>query len=154
TPISDETMAQFQLHYMVPSATGAANDINKVELNGRILTNETAPLLTYNLIPSGAVGKFFSTEPGTINLKLYKGPAASLSLAYYQTFDLPAGKYKLIVHDFDKPPVIIKNEVPYPKVVTEHTGATAWVKFYNFLYETPGVPTTLKLQYQFQYTTD
>ncbi|MBE8722728.1 hypothetical protein [Sphingobacterium pedocola] len=154
TAISDETTTQFQLHYMVPIPTGTANNINKVELNGRLLTNETAPLAVYNFIPSGAVGKFFATEPGTVNLKLYRGAVSSLALAYDQSFELPAGKYNVIVHDFAKPPIIVKNEVPYPKVTTEFTGTTAWVKFYNVLYETAGVPTPLKLQYQFQYTTD
>ena len=154
TPISDEATAQFQLHYMVPSATGTANSINKVELNGQLLTNETAPLLTYNLIPSGTVGRFFVTEPGSVNLKLHKGPASDLTLVYDQDFELPAGKYNVIVHDFDAPPIIIDNEAPYPKVITEYTGTTAWVKFYNLLYETPGEPTDLRLQYQFQYTTD
>lgn len=154
TPIDDETTAQFQLHYMVPVSTGAANNINKVELDGQLLANETSPLTTFNFIPSGAVGRFFSAEPGTVNLKLYRGAVSSLTLAYDQDFDLPAGKYNVIIHDFDRPPIIVKNEAPYPKLTTEHTGTTAWVKFYNFLYETPGVPTALKLQYQFQYTTD
>lgn len=44
--------------------------------------------------------------------------------------------------------------MPLPKVTTEHTGTTAWIRFYNFMYESAGVPTTLKLQYQWQYTTD
>ncbi|WP_257666777.1 hypothetical protein [Parapedobacter tibetensis] len=154
TPISDETTAQFQLHYMVPVTTGAVNNINKVELNGELLTNETAPLAAYNFIPSGAVGKFFSTEAGTVNLKLYRGAVSDLSLVYDHDFNLPAGKHNIVVHDFDKPPIIVKNEVPYPTVTTEYTGTTAWVKFYNVLYETSGVPTTLKLQYQFQYTVD
>lgn len=154
TPIEDATTAQFQLHYMVPTTTGTANNINKVELNGALLTNETTPLSTYNFIPSGAVGRFFSTEPGNVNLKLYKGAVTSLELAYDRDFELPAGKYNVIVHDFSKPPVIIKNETPYPKVITDHTGTNAWVKFYNLLYEKPGEPTPLKLQYQFQYTVD
>ncbi|MFD1771775.1 hypothetical protein [Sphingobacterium suaedae] len=154
TPINDETDAQFQLHYMVPIATGTANNINKVELNDQLLTNETAPLAVYNFIPSGAVGKFFAAQPGNVNLKLYRGAVTDLALAYDQRFDLPAGKYNVVVHDFAKPPVLFKNDAPYPKMTTEYTGTTAWVKFYNFLYESPGVPTTLKLQYQFQYTKD
>jgi hypothetical protein len=154
TPISDETTAQFQLHYMVPVTTGATNNINRVELNGQLLANETAPLVTYNFIPSNAVGKFYSTAPGTVNLKLYRGASTDLSLAYDMDFDLPAGKYNVIVHDFNEPPIIIKNEVPYPKITTEFTGATAWVKFYNIMYETAGEPTGLRLQYQYQYTVD
>lgn len=152
--ISDETVAQFQIHYMVPTTAGATNNINRVELNGKMLSNETTPLVTYNFLPSGSVGRFFATEPGKQSIKLYRGAVNDLTLVYERDFDLPAGKYNVIVHDFDAPPIIIKQEVPYPKVITEHTGATAWVKFYNVLYEEPGVPTPLTLQYQYQYTVD
>lgn len=152
--IDDETTAQFQLFYMAPVTTGTANNINKVELNGELLANETTPLAVYNFIPSGAVSRFFTTKPGTVNLKLHRGAVNNLTLAYDQNFDLPAGKYNVFVHDFSKPPVLIKNETPYPSVTTEFTGTTAWVKFCNFLYETATVPTTLKLQYQFQYVVD
>jgi hypothetical protein len=154
TPIDDETTAQFQLHYMVPIATGTVNNINRVELNGQLLTNETSPLAAYNFIPSGAVGKFFATQPGRVNLKLYRGAVENLTLAYDHDFELPGGKYNVVVHDFEKAPALFKNDAPYPTITTEYTGTTAWVKFYNFLYETPGVPTPLKLQYQFQYTKD
>lgn len=152
--VEDQSTAQFQLFYMAPVTTGAANNINKVELNGELLTNETTPLAVYNFIPSGAVSRFFATKPGTVNLKLHRGAVNNLTLAYDQNFDLPAGKYNVFVHDFTKPPVLIKHETPYPSVTTEFTGTTAWVKFSNFLYETAGIPTTLKLQYQFQYIVD
>lgn len=152
--IDDESTAQFQIFYMVPVTTGTANNINKVELNGILLTNETTPLSTYNFIPSGAVSKFFTTKPGTVNLKLHRGAVNNLTLAYDQNFELPAGKYNVVIHDFNKPPVLIKNETPYPSVTTEFTGTTAWIKFSNFLYETAGIPTALKLQYQFQYVVD
>ncbi|WP_299669166.1 hypothetical protein [uncultured Polaribacter sp.] len=154
TQINDETTAQFQLHYMVPIASGTANNINKVELNDQLLTNETATLPTYSYIPRGAVGKFFTTEPGIVNLKLHQGTVDNLSLVYDHDIDLPAGKSNIIIHNFDEAPIIIENGAPYPKVTTENTGETAWIKFYNILYETPGVPTPLKLQYQYQYTTN
>lgn len=153
TPVS-EGDAQFQLHYMVPLTAGTTNNINKVELNGGLLANSTASLATFNGIPSGAVGKFYVTKSGQVNLKMYKGAVTSLTLAYDQSFNLQSGKQNVIVHDFNKPPIIIANDVPYPKTTTELTGTTAWVKFYNLMYETAGTPTTLKLQYQFQYTTD
>ncbi|MGV3763810.1 hypothetical protein [Parapedobacter sp.] len=154
TPIDDATTAQFQLHYMVPTTTGTANNINKVELNGQVLTNETTPLSTYNAVPSGAVGRFFATEAGTVNLKLYRGAVGDLTLVYDRDIELPGGKHNVIIHDFDEPPIIIDNQAPYPTITTEHTGTTAWVKFYNLLYEKPGEPTPLKMQYQFQYVTD
>ncbi len=154
TAVDEATTAEFQLFYMVPVVSGAANTINRVELNNELLTNETAPLAVFNFVPSGAVGRFFTTTPGQINLKMYKGVITDMQQTYDQNVDLPAGKHNLVVHDFDKPPIVLSNEIPYPKVTTENTGTTAWVKFYNFLYETAGVPTNLKLQYQFQYTVD
>lgn len=141
--------AQFQLHYFVPLVTGAANNINKVELNGQLIANTTSPLTTYNAIPSGAVGKFFATKVGQNNIKLYKGP--DLELVYDQNFTLTEGKQNVFVYDFTKPPIVIDNGYPYEPVVTEETGDLAWVKFYNFLFEEEGVPTSLKLQYQCQY---
>lgn len=154
TPIDETSTAEFQLFYMVPVVSGAVNTINRIELNNGLLGNETAPLSVFNFVPSGSVGRFFTTKPGQVNLKLYKGVVTDLLQTYDQNFDLPAGKHNVVVHDFQKPPVILSNDIPYPKITTENTGTTAWIKFYNFLYETEGVPTSLKLQYQFQYTVD
>lgn len=152
--LDDASSAQFQLFYMVPLSSGTANNINKVEVNGKLLTNETTPLSVFNLIPSGAVGRFFTTEQGSVHLKMFRGPVTDLTEAYDQTFNLSGGKHNLVVHDFDKPPVILENKIPYPSITTEDTGTTAWIRFYNFMYESPGVPTNLKMQYQFQYTVD
>jgi hypothetical protein len=152
--IDENNVAQFQIYYMVPIVTGAANNINMVELNGKLLTNQTTPLNTYNFIPSGAVSKFFTVTPGNVNLKLYRGPVTGLTLAYDQNFDLPAGRYSLVVHDFNQPPILMPHTIPLPSITTELTGTTAWIKFSNWLYETTGTPTTFKLQYQFQYVVD
>lgn len=151
--ITDET-PQFQLFYMVPLATGSANAINKVELNGQLLANETSPLNTFNLIPGGAVGKFFSTEPGTSNLKLYRGNVENMTLVYDRDIEIPAGKNSLFIHDFSEPPVIVPYPTPLPSITTERTGTTAWIRFINLMYEAEGEPTDLTLQYQWQYTTD
>lgn len=150
----DDGTAQFQLFFMNPIAAVATNNINKVELNGQLLTNQTAPLNVSNFIPNGAVSKFYATQAGSANLKLYQGAVTSMDLAYDQTVNFPAGKHQLFIHDFTQPPVILPYPMPFPSVTTEHTGTTAWIRFYNFMYEAEGVPTTLKLQYQWQYTTD
>lgn len=152
--IDESTTTQFQIYYMAPVVAGAANNISKIELNGKLLVNSTTPLNTYNFVPSGSTSRFFTTKPGKVNLKLYRGPEATATLAYDQDFDLPAGRYNLVVHDFAKPPVLVEYQMPLPSVTTEFTGTTGWIKFSNFLYETAGIPTTLKLQYQFQYTVD
>lgn len=151
--ISDET-PQFQLFYMVPLAAGTANNINKVEVDGQLLTNETSPLNVFNLIPNEAVGRFFAGKSGTSNLKLYRGSVANLTLAYDQDINLPAGKHSLFIHDFNKAPVIIPYPMPLPSITTEYSGTTAWVRFINLMYEKAGMPTDLKLQYQWQYTVD
>ncbi|WP_018629002.1 hypothetical protein [Niabella aurantiaca] len=142
-------VAEFQLHYFVPLTTGAANNIYKVEVNGKVVSDSSTPLVTYNAIPSGAVGRFFTAGAGTSSLKLYQGGNA---LVYDQSCTLKEGKQNVFVYDFSKPPIVFDNGFPYPLNITGNTDSTCWVKFYNFLYETAGVTTSLKLQYQYQYT--
>ena len=139
--------AEFQLHYFVPVTAVAANNIYKIEINGTLFNNETARLLTYNAVPSGGVGLFYAVDPGTVNIKLYQG--VDELLVYDQNVQLSTGKQNVFVHDFNQPPVVIDNEYPYPSNVTEDTDSATWIKFYNFLYESAGVPTTLRLQYQY-----
>lgn len=145
-------MAEYQLHYFVPVTAGAANDIYKVEVNGVEVANSSNRLFTYNAIPSGGVGRFYTVNPGQTNIKLYQG--ADLDLVYDQNCDLKEGKQNIFVYDFNKPPIVFDNGYPYVPEVTEYTGKTAWIKFYNFLFESGNQPTDLKLQYQYQYVLD
>ena len=140
--------AEFQLHYMAPVPAVAANNITKVEINGQLFANNKAPLNTYNAIPSGSVGKFYAVDPGSVNIKMYTGTDMA-TLVYDQSTALTAGKQNIFVHDFTKVPVVFDNGYPYIPNVTEVTDSTAWVKFYNFLYETSGVPYDKKIQYQY-----
>lgn len=145
-----DNLAEFQLHYFAPVTAVAANNITRVDLNGSMISNYKAPLATYNAIPSGAVGRFYTVNPGSVNLKLYlTGKVNVDSLVYDQNVTLTAGKQNVFVHSFSQPPVVFDNGYPYLKRQTVTTDSTSWVKFYNFLYETAGVPTTLKLQYQY-----
>lgn len=149
TPITD--MAEFQLHYYVPVTAVTANNINRVEVNGKMISNVKAPLATYNVIPSGAVGRFYTVNPGNVNLKLYmtaKLDPKGDSLVYDQSVTLTKGKQNIFVHAFDQPPVLFDNGFPYIKRETVTTDSTAWIKFYNFLYETAGVPAYKIIQYQ------
>jgi len=145
-PVAD--MAEFQLHYMVPVTAVAANNITKVEINNKLYANNKAPLNTYNAIPSGAVGRFYTVNPGSVNIKMYTGTDMA-TLVYDQTVSLTSGKQNVVIHDFTKVPIVFDNGYPYVAEITAETGTTCWIKFYNFLYETSGVPTTLKLQYQY-----
>lgn len=145
-PIGND--AEFQLHYVVPVDAVTANRITKVEINGQLYANITAPLTTYNAIPSGGVGRFYVANPGTANIKMYQGVDMDV-LVYDQSVALTTGKQNVFVHDFNQPPVVLDNGFPYIRRQTVETDSTTWVKFYNFLYETAGVPTDLKLQYQY-----
>jgi hypothetical protein len=145
-PIAD--MAEFQLHYYVPVTAVAANNITKVEINGQLYANNKAPLNTYNVVPSGAVGRFYTVAPGTVNIKMYQGTDMA-TLVYDKDVTLTAGKQNVFVHDFAQVPLVFENGYPYSRNVTGITDSICNIKFYNFLYETAGVPTTLKLQYQY-----
>ncbi len=150
-------LAEFQLHTYAPVIVNDSNIITRVEINGQLYTNSTAPLSTYNAIPNGSVGKFFTTNVGNNNIKMYKNiyilgkKTDNLKVIYDQNCDLKLGKQNIFVYDFSKPPIIFDNGFPYTTNVTANTDSTAWIKFYNFLYETSGVPTSLKIQYQYQY---
>jgi len=146
TPLTDK--AEFQLHYFVPVNAVAANNITKVEVNGLLYASPKSPLTTYNAIPSGGVGLFYATDPGSVNLKLYQGTNGE-TLIYDKNVTLTTGKQNVFVHDFNLDPVVFDNGHPYSKNVTMNTDSTAWIKFYHFLYETTGLPNDLKIQYQF-----
>lgn len=146
TPIGN--VAEFQLHYVVPVTAVAANNITKVEINGQLYANNLAPLNTYSAIPIGGAGRFYTVSPGNVNIKMYQGIDMATQV-YDQSVALTTGKQNVFIHDFNLPPVVIDNGYPYIRRETVETDSTTWVKFYNFLYETAGVPTTLKLQYQY-----
>lgn len=148
TPLTNT--AEFQLHYMNPLTNVAANYVYRIEVNDVLVTNRKAQLVPYGGAPGGAVGRFFTATPGTVNIKMYQGPAdTSLVMVYNQDVTLAAAKQNVVIHDFAAAPVVFDNGYPYPRNLTETTDSTAWVKFYNFLYETAGVPTTLRIQYQY-----
>lgn len=150
TPIGE--MAEFQLHYYVPITAVASNNIIKVEANGKLYANSKAPLTTYNVIPNGTVGRFFIIEPGVVNLKMYQTISSVETLVYNKNVTLTTGKQNVVVHDTALVPVVFDNGHPYTVNVTENSDSVCWIKFYNFLYETPGTPnvaTTLRLQYQY-----
>jgi hypothetical protein len=140
--------AEFQLHYVNPVTSVAANYVYRLEVNDVLYANRKAPLTPYSWLPT--TGRFYTAEPGTVNIKMYQGPAdTSLVKVYDQSVTLTASKQNLFVHDFNLPPVVFDNGYPYIAKVTENTDSTAWIKFYNFLYETAGVTSALRIQYQY-----
>ncbi len=147
-PVTD--MAEFQIHFYTPVDPAASRTdlfMYKIEVNGQMVSNNTTPLVTYNAQPSSAVGMYYTATPGQVNIKMYQ--STNLNLAYDQTVTLQKSKQNVVVYNLSKPPIVFDTE--YPFVVdrrTYDTDTIAFVKFYNFLYEDPNTPTTLKLQYQ------
>lgn len=143
--------AEIQLHYFVPVTAVAGNNIYKVGIGDKEYVNNGAAVIsTYNAVPSGSVGRFYTTKTGDVNIKLYKG--SDLDLVYDKYAKLTSGKQNVFVYDFNKDPIVFDNGYPYTTNTTQDTDSTCWVKFYNFLYEQEDEYCPLKLQYQYQYT--
>jgi hypothetical protein len=146
TPLSTD-MAEFQLHYVVPLATASANNVYMVKVNDSLLINSTAPLTTFSAVPKGTVGKFFTTAPGSVNLKMYQ--STGLTLAYDQNVTLTSGKQNVFVYSLTEAPKVFDNGYPYSFSTAIGADSLCYIKFYNFLYEDATTQTALKLQYQY-----
>ena len=146
--------AEFQLHYFEPINNAAAYYIDSVFVNGVLYSSVdgAGQLLPYNGVPGGTTGRFFSVDPGEVNFKFYRKG----EIVYDQTMTLAEGKQNVIVHDLNKPAIVLDNGFPYPHVSGTGTAATwdtdslATVKFVNLIYEVEGQPYEGKLQYQWK----
>ena len=145
--------AEFQLHYFEPVKDAAANYIDSVFLNDKLIANADggAQLKVNNGLPGYA--KFYSAQPGMNNLKLYR---KGEKVAEFD-INLNKGKQNVIVHSLTEEPVIIDNRFPYPHSTTGDvtspwgTDSLATIMFVNVLYEDGVKPYEGKLQYQFQH---
>lgn len=150
-PLTNE--AEFQLHYFVP-VTPSNTDyyIYRIDVNNMNITNNKVSLSSYNAQPSSGVGLYYTTPVGSTNLKLYyRDKDAKDVLKYDRSVALNSGKQNVVVYDFEKDPIVFDAEYPYVIDRKSYdTDTIAFVKFYNFLYETTTTPTTLKLQYQYR----
>jgi hypothetical protein len=152
-------LAEFQLHYFVPLVVNDTNYVYKIEMDANVYENgitsasgvysPSSMIQTYNAAPSGSTGRFYTTTAGAHNLKLYI--SKQFKPLYDQTVTLQEGKQNVFVYDYSKPPIVFNNNAPYPTETTEHTDSSAWVRFYNFMFETGNTATPLKLQYQYRY---
>ncbi|MDE6810598.1 MAG: hypothetical protein K2J42_11015 [Muribaculaceae bacterium] len=150
-------MTQVQLHYFVPVSTATANNIYKIELGDQVYVqpNNASIMSTNNGQPSGSVGLFYTVKETNPVLRYYLGPEQKL--AYERKLNLiPGRKQNVIVYDFDKDPLIIdtgysSNNITFDVTPTYETDSIGYVRFYNLLYETPGVPYQGKIQYQAHY---
>ncbi len=144
-------LAEFQLHYFEPITPASSGlYMYKIEINDKLVANSTTPLNSYNALPSGSVGLFYTAEPGSVNIKMYQG--TGLELVYNENVTVERGKQNLVIHDLKKPPIVFDTEYPFiSDRKTVYTDTIGYVKFYNLLYEKKNTPTNLTLQYQYQY---
>jgi len=146
--------AEFQLHYFEPIVNSAANYIDSVYVNGKLLCGADggAQLLPYNGVPGGSTGRFFAVNPGQNQFTFYRKD----KVVYDKTVNLVKGKQNIIVHDLDVDPIVLDNGYPYQHVsglasaATWGTDSLATIKFVNLLYEDGNTPYKGKLQYQWQ----
>ena len=143
--------AEFQLHYFEPVTPGKTDFyMYEIRINDQLVINNTSPLNSYNALPSGGIGRYFTAPEGEVNIKLYQD--TSKVLVYDKNVIMKPGKQNVVVHDLQQPPVVFDTEYPFVNDrKSYYTDTIGHVKFYNFLYEAKGKPTTLKLQYQYQY---
>lgn len=140
--------AEFQIHYCAPVTATASNYINAVMLDADTVSNYLSPLFTYNAIPNGSVGRFFTSSAGAKTLKFFTGSNGAYSQVYEQPVTLNSGKQNVFVYSLTAAPIVFDNGYPYSTNETTNTDSTAYVKFYNFMYEDATTPTTMKLQYK------
>ncbi|MDR1719923.1 MAG: hypothetical protein LBR67_07395 [Dysgonamonadaceae bacterium] len=159
--VSLTDQAVIQLHYMVPLASvNAIYNIYRIDINGVNVSNDQISITQYGTQPAAGIGGFI-TKSGNTNLKLYmretvmeNGVAKSVDkLVYDKDVVLASGVQNVVITDFDAAPFVYPGEVTWEVDTKQFDADTvAYLKFYNLMYETPGVPTKLKLQYQYQYT--
>lgn len=145
-----------QIHYFVPLKAATANNIYKLEIGDNTYVNNSAAVIsTYGTTPGGTTARWYNVTPNaSVPIKLYMG--SDMNLVYNNVIPaLKKGvKYNIFIHDFDKEPLVIEHG-EYDYNTTEDSDEACWIKFINLVYETgEGDPTDLRIQYQFQYTTD
>jgi hypothetical protein len=155
-----EDWAEFQIHYMEPSASSATYNIDSLYINDELYAskNGSSSLQYYNGLPgrnnSGDMyaGRFFGVKAGNVNIKCMRGG----EVVYDQNCNLTVGKQNVIIHDLNQPPIVIDNQFPYWRMTAPASGenwnsdSVGKVMFVNLLYESPGVPYPGKLQYQWK----
>ncbi len=88
-------------------------------------------------------------------MKFYQ--STQLNEVYNQDVTLKKGKQNVIVYDYSKPPIVLDRgyDLSYPldpAKASFDTDTISFVRFINLMFEDDTQPTTMKLQYQYQYT--
>ena len=151
--VGDRT-ALFQIFYYAPVVNSSANYIDSVFVNNVLYSSVSGSgqLATYNGVPGGAVGRFFSAAPGDIILRFMQKD----NVVFEKTVNIKKGEQGIFVYDLNENPKVIDLTEfadfnrPAPTQETWNTDSIASVRFINFLYENPTTPYAGKLQYQWR----
>ena len=148
-PVTDQ--AQIQVAYMCPKKAETANYIYTVVINGvEYCNNGSSFLATYNYVPSGAVGSFYTVKPGDVNIRFLNKKGEEV---YNTNINVASGsKQMVVVYDFAQAPAIVPFKEPLKFPGVAETGNKCSVRLYNFLFESEGVPMTDKIQLGLQNT--
>lgn len=141
-PVDESQKAFVQINYNVPLTNVAANRIYKIQLNDQVYENRGAALMNpYGQYPAV---RFFTVDAGEVNVKLFDNKD---SVVYEGNVKLNAGiHYNLFIHNTQESPISIdRTDIP-TFAGADSTVATCNLKFYNFLYEADGTPSTDKIQ--------
>lgn len=137
--------AQLQIAYMCPKSAVTANYIYTIVINGQKYSNNGSSFLaTYNFVPSGAVGLFYSVPAGEVSIQFLDNKENEV---YNTKVNLAAGSSQMaVVYDFAKAPAVVPTKEPLKFEGVAKTGDKCSVRLYNFLFESEGVPMTDKIQ--------
>lgn len=157
---ADMDQAFVQVYYMSLVSTASANNIKYITINGVEYTYDHQAMISpYNFSPSYTVGSAYATTTGkcTIKLETESGTAASgytRTTVYEGTTneDLTAGEiHQVIVWDNENQSAPIVHKFGTPPVYNDYdetyNATLASARFYNFMFDEPGVPTTAKLYF-------
>ncbi len=150
--IDQNTTAELRIHYVEPLTSGAATRFDSLYINGKLNANSTNAFGVYNVLPNA--NKFYAAPVGNCEMKLWRKAES-----YTYNFTASKGKQEIFIYDVNEEPVVLNTSFPYYSTAATGNAATwgadstAYVEFYNFLYEEYGtnkVPYngTLQLQYQ------
>jgi len=148
----EQGLAELRIHYVEPLTSGASTRFDSLYINGKLYANSTNAFGVYNVMPNS--NKFYAAKAGSVNMKCWRK-----GVEYDFNFETTPGKQEVFLYDTEQDPKVLQTAFPYYSTLasgaatTWDTDSTAYVEFYNFMYEEYGtkkVPYKGKLQCQYQ----
>lgn len=150
-----EGTAEFRVHYTEPIKVATANAFDSLFINNKLYANTTNLFTVRGVMPTA--NKYYVAPAGEINIKCYRGGV----VAYDFNTTVKSGKQDIFIHNINEAPVVIDFAFPFEHTFDNSgnaeqwgTDSTAYVQFYNLMYEeytsTSKVKYSGKIKYQYQ----